>query len=116
MDTTGKLGASPADGGRTPARTVDNASAGAHEVIDKISEATRPAVDRVASGAHQAVDKIASAATQTADTLRARSRRLWSAKTQTMEQCRGYVRENPMTSLGVAVAAGFLLSRLWKSR
>jgi ElaB/YqjD/DUF883 family membrane-anchored ribosome-binding protein len=116
METTGKLGTAPADGGRTLARTVDNASVGAHEVIDKISDATRPAVDRVASGAQQAVDKIASAASQTAGTLRARSRRLWSTKTQTMEQCRGYVRENPMTSLGVAVAAGFLLSRLWKSR
>ena len=116
METAGKLGPPPADGGPTLARTVDNATAGAHEVIDKISDPTRPAVDRVASGAHQAVDKIASAATQTADTLRARSRRLWSAKTQAMEQCRGYVRENPMTSLGVAVAAGFLLSRLWKSR
>jgi ElaB/YqjD/DUF883 family membrane-anchored ribosome-binding protein len=103
METTGKL-------------TPDNAGAAAHGMIDKISDATAPAVDRVTSGAHQAVDKIADAANQTAATLRARSRRLWSAKTQTMEQCRSYVREHPMISVGVAVAAGFLLSRLWKSR
>jgi ElaB/YqjD/DUF883 family membrane-anchored ribosome-binding protein len=29
-----------------------------------------------------------------------------------MEQCRGYVRDNPIASLGIAIAAGFLLSRL----
>jgi ElaB/YqjD/DUF883 family membrane-anchored ribosome-binding protein len=32
------------------------------------------------------------------------------------ENCREYVRDNPVTSLGIAVAAGFLLSRLLSSR
>ena len=104
------------DGSGTLARTVDQASTGAHDVIDKVSGAARPAVDRFASGAHQAVDKIASAASQAAETLGMKGAQLKNAQVRAMEQCRGYVRENPVTALGIAIAAGYLLSRLWRSR
>jgi ElaB/YqjD/DUF883 family membrane-anchored ribosome-binding protein len=33
-----------------------------------------------------------------------------------MKNCRGYIRDNPMTSVSIAVAAGFLLSRLVSGR
>lgn len=33
-----------------------------------------------------------------------------------MENCRSYVRDNPIASLGIAVAAGFLLSRVISGR
>jgi hypothetical protein len=33
-----------------------------------------------------------------------------------MENCCDYVRDNPVTSLGIAVAGGFLLSRLLSCR
>jgi ElaB/YqjD/DUF883 family membrane-anchored ribosome-binding protein len=112
MDTSGKATAGLNESSRTGARTVDQASAGAHAVIDKVSEAARPMVDRVASGAHQAVDKIAGAAGQAAETLGVTGEQLKDAQIRAMEQCRGYVRDNPIASLGIAIAAGFLLSRL----
>lgn len=98
------------------ARTVDQATSGAHKVIDKASDAARPAVDRLATGAHQAVDKIAGAATQAAATLDLKSEQIMDAQSRLTETCRDYVRDNPVTSLGIAVAAGFLLSRLLSSR
>ena len=101
---------------RTLTRTVDQASTGAHDMIDKVSDAARPVVDRIASGAHRAVDKIAGAAGQAAETLSVKGRQLKNAQVRGMEQCRGYVRENPVTALGIAVAAGFLLSRLLRFR
>ena len=116
MEAAGKVTSSPNDGSRTLARTVDQASMGAHDVIDKVSDATRPAMDRIASGAHQAVDKIAGAAAQAADALGVKGEQLKKAQVRAMEQCRGYVRENPVASLGIAVAAGYLLSRLMRSR
>ena len=100
------------DGSRTVGRTVDQAASGAHDAIDKISDAARPMVDRVASGAHQAVDKIAGVAGRAAETLGVKGGQLQDAQVRAMEQCRGYVRDNPIASIGIAVAAGFLLSRL----
>jgi ElaB/YqjD/DUF883 family membrane-anchored ribosome-binding protein len=85
-------------------------------VIDKVSDAAHPAVERLASGAHQAVDKIADVAGQAAETLGVKGEQLKNAQVQAMEQCRGYVRDHPVLSLGIAVAAGFLLSRLLSSR
>ena len=100
----------------TSTRTVDDASAGAHSAIDKVSDAARPAVDRLASGAHEAVDKIAGAAAQAADALGAKGEQLKGVQVRVMDACRGYVREHPVASLGIAVAVGFVLSRLLSSR
>ena len=116
MEATGIVTPSYDDGNRTLARTVDQASTGAHAAIDKVSDAARPVVDRIASRAHQAVDRIASAAGQAAQTLGVKGEQLKNTQVRAMEQCRGYVRDKPVTALGIAIAAGFLLSRLWRSR
>ena len=116
MEVNGKFTPSPNDGSRNMSRTVDQASTGAHDVIDKVSDAARPVVDRFASGAHQAVDKIASVAGQAAESLGVKGEQLKKMQAQAMEQCRGYVRDNPVTAVGIAIAAGNLLSRLLSSR
>ena len=115
METNGK-GTAIGDPSGTMARGVDQATASAHNVIDKASDAARPAVDRLASGAHQAVDKMAGAASQAAETLDLKGEQLMDAQVRLTENCREYVRDNPLTSLGIAVAAGFLVSRLLSSR
>lgn len=116
MESTGLVTPGFKDGSRTPGRTVDKASAGVHDAIDKVSDAARPMVDRVTTGAHQAVDKIASAAGQAAETLGEKGEQLKNAQAQAMAQARTYVRDNPMAALGMAVAAGYILSRLLRSR
>lgn len=116
METTGKPTSSTDKDSHTLARTVDRASMGAHDVIDRVSDAARPAVDRVASSAHQTVSKIAGAAGQAAETLGAKGEQIKNVPVRAVEQCRGYVRDNPVAALSIAVAAGFLLSRLWRSR
>ncbi len=115
METSG-ITPNPNDGSRNLGRAVDQAGMGAHDVINKVSDAARPAVDRFASGAHQAVDKIASAAGQAAETLGVKGEQLTNLSARAMEQCRGYVRENPVASLGIAIAVGYVLSRLLSSR
>ena len=116
METTGSITSSTKDGRRALGRSLDQASEGAHDAIDKASEAARPVVDRLASGAHQAVDKLASAAGQAAETLSVRGEQLKNAQAHAVEQARIYVREHPVTALGIGVAAGFLLSRLLRFR
>jgi ElaB/YqjD/DUF883 family membrane-anchored ribosome-binding protein len=73
-------------------------------------------VDNAANSAHEAVDKIASTTNQAAETLAGKGEQLKNSEQQLMENCRSYVRDNPITSLGLAAAAGFLLSRLMSGR
>jgi ElaB/YqjD/DUF883 family membrane-anchored ribosome-binding protein len=73
-------------------------------------------IDKASKSAHEAVDKIASATNQASEALSEKGNQLKNAEQQLMENCRGYVRDNPITSLGIAAAAGFLLSRLLSHR
>jgi ElaB/YqjD/DUF883 family membrane-anchored ribosome-binding protein len=113
METTERIATAAADG---TLRNIDQAAAGTHEAINKVSEATRPAIGRIASGAHQAVDKIADVASHTAETLGVKGDQLKDVQARLLDDCSAYVREHPLASIGMAVAAGFLLSRLTSSR
>ena len=73
-------------------------------------------IDKASHSAHEAYDKIASATNQAAEALGEKGEQLKNAEQQLMESCRGYVQDNPITSLGIAVAAGFLLSRVLSGR
>ncbi|MGZ8173825.1 MULTISPECIES: DUF883 family protein [Methylobacter] len=73
-------------------------------------------IDKASHSAHETVDKITNATNQAADVLGEKGEQLINAEQQLMKNCCGYVRENPVTSLGIAVAAGFLLSRVLSGR
>ena len=72
--------------------------------------------DKVSDSAHAAYDKIADAASQAAETLSEKGEQLKKTEQQLMKNCRGYISENPITSVSIAVAAGFVLSRLFSRR
>lgn len=73
-------------------------------------------IANASNSAHEVVDKIANATSQAAEALGEKEDQLKSAEQRVMNQCRGYIRDNPITSLGIAAAAGFLLSRLLSGR
>ncbi len=73
-------------------------------------------VDKASNYAHEAVDKIASISNQAAEALDEKGLQLKNAEQRLMHNCQGYVRDNPVTALGIAVAAGFLISRLLANR
>lgn len=98
------------------ARAVDTVSAEAHDGVDRVSAAVHPAVDRLAVGAHRSVDDIAVAASRAAETFDTKRMQVKDARVRVTAQCRDYVRENPLASVGLALAAGFVVSRLVKSR
>ncbi len=100
----------------TLVRGVDQATAGAHDKITSATDAARPAVDRLAASAHDVVDKVAGVATQAAETLGVRGEQIKTAQDKLVESAREYMREHPVATLSVAVAAGFVLSRLLSSR
>jgi ElaB/YqjD/DUF883 family membrane-anchored ribosome-binding protein len=100
--TTSPLGSDPS------APTLDEARPGGRERAAAISAT----VDRIAGGAHEAVDRVAAAANSAAERLSGKGEDLLVAKDHWLQACSVYVKENPFTSLGIAVAVGYLLSRL----
>jgi len=75
-------------------------------------ETTMNTTDKVAHFAHETVDAVADASNHARASFDEKSDQLINAEQQLMKNCQTYVRENPVTSLGLAVAGGFLLSRL----
>jgi ElaB/YqjD/DUF883 family membrane-anchored ribosome-binding protein len=100
----------------TLAQGVRKATDGAHETIRTVSDAARPAVDRMASSADAVVDKVAGVAVHVAESLDTKGDQLIGVEKKLAESARGYLRDHPLASLGIAVAAGYALSRLLSSR
>ena len=73
-------------------------------------------IDKASKSAHEAFDKIASATSQAAEALGEKGEQLKKTEQQLMKNCRGYISDNPITSVSIAVAAGFLLSSLLSRR
>jgi ElaB/YqjD/DUF883 family membrane-anchored ribosome-binding protein len=76
----------------------------------------QPMVDRVAAGAHDYVDKAASMAKSAARTVEEKGGELSELQAHYLDGCRDRVRESPLAAVGVAIAAGFLLSLLFSRR
>ena len=95
---------------------VDQASNAAQDTITKTADAARPAVERLTAGAHQAVEKLMSVASATAETVAQKSEQLMDAQERLVEDCRVYVRQKPVTSVAIAAAVGYLMSRLMRAK
>ena len=88
----------------------------AHQVVDdvaqKAADKVAPAIDRVAQAAHQTVDKVAGAAVPAAEWVMQSADQLKQQQEELVDSCRGYVRERPLLTVGIALAAGYLFGRL----
>jgi ElaB/YqjD/DUF883 family membrane-anchored ribosome-binding protein len=73
-------------------------------------------ITRLRSSAHEAVDKIANATTRATDALGQKGEELQNAERQYAKICRDYIHGNPVASIGIAMGAGFILSRLLSNR
>lgn len=76
---------------------------------------TQANLDRMSQGAHQAVDRATQTAQSLAERVYEKSDELMTAKDEWVEVTRSYVREHPMQAIGIAVAAGYILSLLTRS-
>jgi ElaB/YqjD/DUF883 family membrane-anchored ribosome-binding protein len=73
-------------------------------------------VERVSSSAHEAVDRVAQTASAYAERFGEQAEALLEMKDDWVEGAREYVREHPIAALGMAVAAGYVLHMLTRSR
>lgn len=96
--------------------SAEQAGNGAHQAIDRMSEAVHPAVSRAASGAHHLVDRISDTSSRVAQQLEKTASQLKDTEQRLVGASSNYVREHPFKSTGIALAAGFLVSQLVSSR
>jgi ElaB/YqjD/DUF883 family membrane-anchored ribosome-binding protein len=73
-------------------------------------------IERASSAAHDTVDRVAQTASAYAERFGEKAEEWMEMKDNWVEGAREYVREHPVAALGIAVAAGYLLSMLMRSR
>lgn len=108
MESTMNLSTNSDEDDGAISRGIKNAELGAHQKIDKAADVARPVVETVARGAHRAVDEVGDVASRASESLSANGEQIKAAEAHVVE----YVRRHPLASLGVAIAAGFFVSRL----
>jgi len=81
---------------------VDKFSESAHDAIDQFTESAEPAEERVRHAAKEAQERFS----HSADRARTRSVDL-------IQEVSDTVCENPIAAIGIAAAAGFVLSKIF---
>lgn len=69
-------------------------------------------INKAPDSVHDAIDKIANVAYKAAEAFGGQGDPLKNTEQQLINDYRSYIYDNPITSMGIAVAAGFLMSRL----
>jgi ElaB/YqjD/DUF883 family membrane-anchored ribosome-binding protein len=117
MDTAKPSNTTFSSNNPSPAgNTVNKAAQSAHEIVDKVASLAGEAADRAIPAAqqfaHKAVEKAEAGAAPAAEWLDEHADQLKDAQEKLFEDTRNYVRDNPLTSIGIAFVAGILLSRI----
>jgi ElaB/YqjD/DUF883 family membrane-anchored ribosome-binding protein len=97
-------------------RNVEQAKSTAHSTIDRLSENAQPTVEKLTATAHQAVDKLCDVASQATSAFSGKMSNAKGTQQQLLDDTRSYVREKPGTAIAIALAAGFVLRSLFRSR
>jgi len=113
--TTPKTGYSGAVGGTatmgsTSKVEANRAAGSAHSTVDNVAEGAHDTVDRIAAKAGPALDRERSAATDVQTTAYTKYDDFING--EWVETARDEVRARPLAAVGIALAAGLLLSRL----
>jgi ElaB/YqjD/DUF883 family membrane-anchored ribosome-binding protein len=68
--------------------------------------------DTLSNAAEEAAKKISEATSQAAEALGEKGEQLMDMEEQFLKKCRACIRDYPIASIGIALAAGFILSRM----
>ena len=101
---------------KTLDKSLDKSASDMRKTIDKAAEAAKPMAERLVSTAHTSVDKMSSVLTDASGRLDEKSKQLQDAYGRFADTGREYVRTSPATSVLIALAAGYTLSKLFGRR
>jgi ElaB/YqjD/DUF883 family membrane-anchored ribosome-binding protein len=83
--------------------------------IERMARGAHGAVDRMAGGASTAVERVRTGVQGAMGTMSDRMHDLQSSREVWVDSARERVREHPLATIGVALAAGYLLARILRS-
>jgi ElaB/YqjD/DUF883 family membrane-anchored ribosome-binding protein len=83
--------------------------------VERLARSAHGAVDRVADGASSTVERVRSGVDGAMDTMSDKMHVLASNRDEWVDGARERVRDHPLSTIGVALAAGYLLARLTRS-
>jgi ElaB/YqjD/DUF883 family membrane-anchored ribosome-binding protein len=92
--------------------TTSSANKGLDRNIERVSQSAHNAVDR----ATEAASSVAGRFGETVEQLAEKRDQLMELPETWMEGAREYVREHPFASVGIALAAGYLLHLITRSK
>jgi ElaB/YqjD/DUF883 family membrane-anchored ribosome-binding protein len=109
----------PLKGASSPEQTttaaVTKVAQEAREIVDKIADladgAARKAIPAAAQFAHKTVDSVAAGAAPAAVWVDEHADSLNATQEKLLKGGRDFIRENPLASIGIALAIGFLIGR-----
>ena len=78
--------------------------------------AQKQRLDNLSQTAHETVDRATQAASQVAERWGEKAEELMALQENWVEGAREYGKEHPFAALGIALAAGYLLSTLTRGR
>jgi ElaB/YqjD/DUF883 family membrane-anchored ribosome-binding protein len=105
----------PSDSGRqdgTALRGVQQVGDTLHNTIDRVATPVKDVLDRASSTAHQTVDRVASGMHSAAEKVDAQTRRARQLPNDVLESAREHVRAQPLQTVALAAALGWLFGRL----
>jgi len=98
-----------------PAKSIERAKAmnpSNNDGRDRLQETQ----DRLSSGARQAADRIADKTSEMADTLSEKGHQIErKVDERWLKAIREYVQDYPISAVGIALAGGWLISRIFKT-
>lgn len=112
---------SPTTSGNIPpdVSILNKTTTGAHGAVSSMAEAAdsaarkaKPAIDQAAAKAHQVVDKVAASAAPAVDWVGEQGEHLHATQKKLVSDTCAYISANPLMSVGMAVLAGFVISRM----
>lgn len=91
---------------------MSKTASGDHATTDRLSERAHESVDRIAETAGRGEEKLRHGAADAEARVRDAGQKAKDRSDETLQTISGFVRDNPLTSLGIAFAAGSILAAL----
>lgn len=92
--------------------TSDNPKEPGNGFVERTAQAAHQTIDEVAEKAGATIDRLQASASSMGDQLSDKAQALSDIEYQMVEKVRDCVRDHPLASLFMAVAAGVLIARL----